>query len=111
MTNPETHLIAVFYSSVSYDINTAKIKLIIMKTLHVLAIAEVAALAVSKFMQLHDAISDAISYTIVGMMIVTFGYLFENFLAGKKDFPHRRKVIVVAIFAIVLLVYWLLKFI
>lgn len=106
MTNSETHLIAVFYSSISYD-NTVKIKLIIMKTLHVLAVAEIAALAVSKFMQLHDAIS----YTVVGMMIVTFGYLFENLLAGRKDFPHRRKVIVAAIFAIVLLVYWLLKFI
>ncbi len=78
-----------------------------MKTLYVLAAAEVIALAVSKIAHIHDAIT----YTIVGMMIVTFGYLFENLLAGKKNFPHRRKIIVVAIFAIVLFVYWLLKFI
>lgn len=78
-----------------------------MKTLYVLAVAEIAALILSKFMQLHDAIT----YTIVGMMIVTFGYLFENLLAGKKNFPHRRKIIVLAIFALVLLLYWLLKFI
>lgn len=78
-----------------------------MKTLYVLAASEVIALILSKFMQLHDAII----YTIVGMMIVTFGYLFENLLADKKNFPHRRKVIVIAIFAVVLLVYWLLRFI
>jgi intracellular septation protein A len=78
-----------------------------MKTLYVLAVAEAVALALSKFMQLHDAIT----YTIVGMMIVTFGYLFENLLADKKSFPHRRKIIVASIFAVVLLVYWLLKFI
>jgi len=78
-----------------------------MKTLYILAVAEIAALIVSKLMQLHDAVS----YTVVGMMIVTFGYLFENLLAGKKNFPHRRKIIVVSIFAIVLLAYWLLKFI
>lgn len=78
-----------------------------MKTLYVLAAAEIVALAASKVAHLHDAVS----YTIVGMMIVTFGYLFENILAGKKNFPHRRKAIVAAIFAVVLLVYWLLKFI
>ncbi|MFZ3077865.1 MAG: hypothetical protein WA139_05385 [Candidatus Aenigmatarchaeota archaeon] len=78
-----------------------------MKTLYILAAAEIAALAASKIAHLHDAIS----YTIVGMMIVTFGYLFENLLADKKNFPHRRKAIVVAIFAVVLLVYWLMKFI
>lgn len=78
-----------------------------MKTLYVLAIAETAALAASKIAHLHDAIT----YTIVGMMIVTFGYLFENKLAEKGNFPHRRKVIVAAIFALVLLVYWMLKFI
>ncbi len=78
-----------------------------MKTLYVLAIAEVIALAVSKLAQLHDSIV----YTTVGMMIVTFGYLFENLLAEKGNFPHRRKIIVIAIFAVVLLVYWLLKFI
>ncbi len=78
-----------------------------MKTLYLLAIAETAALALSKLLQLHDSII----YTIVGMMIVTFGYLFENLLAEKGNFPHRRKAIVIAIFAVVLLVYWLLKFI
>lgn len=78
-----------------------------MKTLYILAVAEIAALVISRLAQLHDAIT----YTVVGMMIVTFGYLFENLLADKKNFLHRRKIIVVAIFAIVLLVYWLLKFI
>jgi len=81
--------------------------MIFMKTLYVLAAAEVIAFAVSKIAHLHDAIS----YTIVGMMIVTFGYLFENLFAGKKNFPHRRKIIVASIFAVVLIVYWLLKFI
>lgn len=79
----------------------------IMKTLYVLAAVEVVALVISKLAQLHDSII----YTIVGMMIVTFGYLFENLLAEKGNFPHRRKMIVAAIFAVVLLVYWLLKFI
>ncbi len=76
-----------------------------MKTLYILAVAEIAALILSKFMQLHDAII----YTVVGMMIVTFGYLFENLLADRKNFPHRRKIIVIAIFAVVLFVYWLLR--
>lgn len=78
-----------------------------MKTLYLLAIAETAALAASKLAQLHDSIV----YTIVGMMIVTFGYLFENLLAEKGSFPNRRKVIVLAILAVVLFAYWLLKFI
>lgn len=78
-----------------------------MKTLYVLAALEVAALAVSKAAHLHDVIA----YTLVGMMIVTFGYLFENLLAEKGNFPHRRKVIVLAILAVVLLVYWAMKFI
>ncbi len=69
--------------------------------------AEIIALAASRFARLHDTIT----YTIVGMMVVTFGYFFENLLADKKNFPHMRKIIVVAIFAVVLLVYWLLKFI
>jgi len=78
-----------------------------MKTLYALAAAETAALVISKAAHLHDAIA----YTLVGMMIVTFGYLFENLLADKKNFPHRRKAIVVAILAVVLLVYWVMKFI
>lgn len=78
-----------------------------MKTLYALAAAEIVALAASKLAQLHDSIV----YTIVGMMIVTFGYLFENLLAEKGSFPNRRKVIVLAILAVVLFAYWLLKFI
>ncbi len=76
-----------------------------MKTLEVLAIAEVIALAVSKLLRF-DA---SIVYTIVGMMIVTFGYILENALAEKGKFPHRRKLIVVILFLVVVFVYWMLN--
>jgi hypothetical protein len=71
-----------------------------------LAILESASLVLSKLAHLHDSVV----YTIVGMMIVTFGYIFENMLPEKESFPYRRLIIVLAIFAIVVMTYWLSSF-
>ncbi len=79
-----------------------------MATLYVLAVIETIGLLLAKFLGFNN---EAIIYTIVGMMIVTFGYIIENLLADKKTFPHRRKIIVLAIFGLVLLVYWVFNFI
>lgn len=76
-----------------------------MKTLHKLAIAETAALLVSRIAHLPDSVI----YTIIGMMVATFGYLFENVLTEKTGGTSkpRRMSIVAAIFAAVVIVYWL----
>ena len=77
-----------------------------MKTLHALAIAETAALFVSRILHAPDAVL----YTIIGMMIATFGYILENVLREKtgEGSKLRRRAIVVALFAAVVIGYWLL---
>lgn len=77
-----------------------------MKTLHVLAITETAALFLARALKAPDAIT----FTVIGMMVVTFGYIFENVLKEKtsKGSRLRRRLIVLALFALVVVAYWLL---
>ena len=78
-----------------------------MASLYVLGIIEIIALVLIKLLGIHDSVF----FTIIGMMIVTFGYIFENLLMNKKSFRHRRKIIVFGIFGLTMLVYWLFNFI
>lgn len=77
-----------------------------MKTLHALAIAETATLFVSRYLHAPDSVL----YTIIGMMIATFGYILENVLREKtgEGSKPRRRAIVIALFAAVIVFYWLL---